>query len=258
MPDVAEQLFRMGDINFQGQFDRPFLLTMTKGKLAEMFNRVANLDAVGSWIFELNQLKGENTATVNHCKTMIELNKAVVDGYSRFDEFEREVSAAGRADVAGNEANTKANAIHIVYGRIKNRLDRLEAYENVAEVEKCLAEAEAAGSIAQGVQDAIDALIRINYNRQMRESNYNLAFQIAESLDTAEYHEKEQSHLSRKAADLRRLHSKYVKLGELGEKINLDKDAYANMLTDAGQCPICDSTLDQKTIDKEINRYDSG
>ena len=127
VPDVAEQLFRMGDINFQGQFDRPFLLTMTKGKLAEMFNRVANLDAVGSWIFELNQLKGENTATVNHCKTMIELNKAVVDGYSRFDEFEREVSAAGRADVAGNEANTKANAIHIVYGRIKNRLDRLEA-----------------------------------------------------------------------------------------------------------------------------------
>lgn len=56
--DVPEEIvtaLNMGDVNFQQQFDRPFLLDISAGEVAQYFNKIAHLESIDKVIKSLHQ-----------------------------------------------------------------------------------------------------------------------------------------------------------------------------------------------------------
>jgi len=89
VPKEVSDVLNMSEINFQSQFEQPFLLTKTPGEIALHFNKIAHIDMintatskVNSWIQNLNQTlsykEGELTQQEEKLKAYEEIDKQLV------------------------------------------------------------------------------------------------------------------------------------------------------------------------------------
>ena len=256
VPDAAQALFRMEDINFQGQYDKPFLLTMTKGKLAKLFNRVASLDAVGDWLYQLKLLKDESEVDFRHNTTMFEANTNLLKKYEQFDDFEALVTEATTADRQCSQLTNSAEEAHHRYGKIQNRLQQLERYEGLDRAIASMDEGIRLASLVQNLHEVANKLKAVNI-RKNRKANLAEAVEgmkLCQAVATKE-HDLHVT-LTAKHKDFLNMVVKREALRSVKAGLSASAKSYRAALEKHSKCPICFGQISSAVIEKEMEQYD--
>jgi hypothetical protein len=229
---------------------------MTKGKLAQMFNRVASLDAAAGWLDDLAARRTQQQAVLANAEDLLSKAEAAAERYSRFGELEALVTSSRDHHDAYLRKKADADAAHLVYGRVRNRLDRLARLQAVTPATKLAGTAAKEHELARGLIEvalALEALKR----RQERHRSVRKAVIEAEALRKKAAGSDAAAELAlTKAKDLGRLKAKRDRLRAVAEeKAALAADYKASMEA-MGRCPTCFQTVDAETIEREVRKYD--
>lgn len=256
VPDVVADLFHMTEINFQGQYDKPFLLTMTKGKLAQMFNRVAELDDIGIWLDDLKSRHTEQHFNEAKSTKLYESAEETIARYKHFGKFEALVTEAKVHEKNRECSETDADAAYLVYGRIRNRLDRLEQLEGLDRIATLIEDATKQDALAVNINEIIYKLSTME-SKRAKLTKFDKAIEDMEQLKAAAmYLEQDRCATAAMADDLSALETKRRELSQRKAEIKKLQHTYRRALEKLGKCPICFTDIDQEVINREVTKYD--
>ena len=98
VPIQIANIFSVGNINIQAQFDAPFLMTLTKGKLADAFNKLLKLDIIPNTLNALNAKKRAYQARVDGADIEIMEKNDKLLIYAGLDDAEKDLTVLINAD----------------------------------------------------------------------------------------------------------------------------------------------------------------
>jgi DNA repair exonuclease SbcCD ATPase subunit len=123
--DVPEEVFKtlnMSELNFQSQFDQPFLLTDSSGAVAQHFNSIAHLDAIDLGLKNIQQqIRQLDASIVSGSARAVDLEKQL-SGYDYLKDMETDVTL-----VEGMEKQRVA--LMVSWSRLDTALYELKAVD---------------------------------------------------------------------------------------------------------------------------------
>lgn len=248
VPDQVTEAAKLSDINFQGQFDKPFLLTMNSAELARMFNRVAQMDDADKWLADLKQQRKVATIEMQSAEDKVRTAQRDLDQLKGIDEAGELLKEAANAEALSNEKTEQAAQLKRIYGKLKNRQATLERWEVITRAYNLYTEAKFSYDFwATAVRAADDA-------RRIKAKVARLAL-INSVIDTATKAASEaDKQLTRmryqasKANCLRRWAAKGVKHMAIESKQLEVKNSYIEAIKASGKCPTCMAGIDSEAL----------
>lgn len=216
VPKEIKEALNVSDINFQTQFDQPFLLTNSPGEVAAHFNKIAHIDQIdtsnkkiNSWIQDLKTDIKKGTTKVEELEAEIKefeyLEKMEID-IEALEEVEKQLSLI-------SSGNSKLQKLIDSITEVENEIEEISGIfetetlidsilalyakqelltENKAKLEYHLAKAEAINSqlikyesllSIEPIVDAILALIKQQEAEESKKEN------LAKLLDSITYND---------------------------------------------------------------------
>jgi hypothetical protein len=123
VPEQVQSLLALSELNFAGQFDRPFLLTETAGEVARVLGRLTNVSLIFAAAREASRRKGELSGDLKAARA--ELQRCL-DEKPRFATLKDRLAALGRAEEAEHN--------HYALQQRWEKLDALQTRLAAAEV----------------------------------------------------------------------------------------------------------------------------
>lgn len=99
VPDQIKEFLNLTELNMQGQFDSPFLVTSSAGEIARTINRITKLENVDGWISALtkriNEAKNKTLLLEKQSQEIeIELGR-----YAGFEDLQSEIDDLQKASI---------------------------------------------------------------------------------------------------------------------------------------------------------------
>jgi exonuclease SbcC len=120
VPEAIQKAVNMGDINWQFQFDAPFLLSNTAGEVARQLNEITRLDVIDTAMANVGGKLRTVKSELDHAKGDLLLSKERVTRYKSLPEAEKALAKAEVLEGIATELRDDANGLRTL-------LDRLEA-----------------------------------------------------------------------------------------------------------------------------------
>jgi predicted PP-loop superfamily ATPase len=107
VPEPIAEMLQLEEINIQEQFDQPYLIWLTSGELANVFNRLSGMQRFDDW--QVSVSSGVRSANSEIRKNAVDIiaAKEQLDRYSELPvvdkllkeiiEFDKKISATGKA-----------------------------------------------------------------------------------------------------------------------------------------------------------------
>lgn len=92
VPDEIQQVININEINWQGQFDSPFLLSRNAGEVARQLNQVSNLSIIDTAISNASMLIRNNHKSIEDDLSISDDLQEKIDSYDYLEEFENDLS----------------------------------------------------------------------------------------------------------------------------------------------------------------------
>lgn len=120
IPDMVVEELNMDEINIQKQSDSPFLISETSGEVAAHFNRMANLEKIGTSIAyvttELNRVKQRKEAKENELLD----NRQQLRAFRYLDTLENALSVIEQLSVTISDSTSSSANLHRLMTKIHN------------------------------------------------------------------------------------------------------------------------------------------
>ena len=117
LPDEIKSVYPVIDwINFQFQFDSPFLLTLSGGEAAKLLNRVLKLDDIDAAIKNINQLDREKNAELKEVEKQLAKTNEEIKSLGWVEKAEGEIEALKGLE---NEIKIKINEKNTIISLIE-------------------------------------------------------------------------------------------------------------------------------------------
>ncbi len=91
VPPEVEKFLAVGDVNFQGQYDRPFWLGDSAGEVSRQLNKVVNLEIIDTVLGKLNSLGRDAGARVSLLEDRVEEARVLRDSLNSVPDMEEEL-----------------------------------------------------------------------------------------------------------------------------------------------------------------------
>jgi len=146
-PDFVTQALNIGQYNYQSQFDRHFLLSMTPAEVAKEFNKIVNLDEIDDAIVEINRLAYATSSELKYRKEALQELEEQRELYGYVPDLEL---AVGKAEQLHNAVQQKS-ALSVSLTRTIVRLGQID--EELAEVGELLQLDESVALLEKGAKE---------------------------------------------------------------------------------------------------------
>lgn len=134
VPDVVRGMLRVDEINFAGQFDKPYLLDVSLAETARVLGALTNIDVVLNASRESNRLRLADVATAKTLTAELSAAEAQVESFARLDELESAVADAERAIEESYTLAHKRDRLAKCVESIEMIVGRLKQLKTVGEV----------------------------------------------------------------------------------------------------------------------------
>jgi DNA repair protein SbcC/Rad50 len=212
LPDLIKEAININEINFQNQFDGPFLISSSPGQIAKEINKITNLEEVNKWNSNLTTQINSTNAQVK----VLEQERKTVKKQLKKQKY---LNAAKKKFNAYKKINKQITDLDKRADDIDALLDKLE-------------EAQGKASIIENKIELKEKHIKKIENIQIKIDKLN--DQISSLLEDIDYI------------------SKVIELMEKKEKtlkqISIKRKKYITYLKKQKTCPTCGVNLDSKTI----------
>lgn len=131
VPDVVTNFLLLDEVNIQKQLDSPFLLTESPGKVAQFFNKVANLDKIDSSISNINSEINKTKHSITFNENAIAEKENELNQYNNLPEIESLYRKAIRLAEKSNALEDKiaeAQGIITKTVNVRKEIDELSGY----------------------------------------------------------------------------------------------------------------------------------
>jgi len=188
VPRPVVDALQLEDINIQEQFDQPYLVWLTSGELANVFNRLGGMQQFEDWQAAVSSGIKEANAGLREAAANITAATAKLDRYKELPQVEQLIQQMQQCDTEVAKLNVKFNRLRQISASVKEQQRQLDAV--VATEADC---ATALGLVRQ--IRAMDAeCSRLEQRQQMLLQITNLADTI--SMAEAEYERARQNYLA--------------------------------------------------------------
>ncbi len=130
VPEEIVQALNMGEVNFQQQFDRPFLLDISSGEVAQYFNKIAHLENIDKALKLLHSKERTAKQNIERYTEDKEKSEQELEKYDDLDVIDRQLSICEKIDsylsVVANEIENISSII-LQVGQLQEQL----SFENV-------------------------------------------------------------------------------------------------------------------------------
>ena len=166
-PQEVQALFNMNNINISAQMDAPFLLSSSPGEVAQILNRVVNLDVIDTATSNIRKKKLEVDRELSAAEIRIdELNKQFTE-YAYLEELEKDIvvleALQNRKKTAQGEKALLQELITQCQGILKGQ----QAWYELLKAESILLETLILSGKRELTSSACDALLGL-YNQGIK------------------------------------------------------------------------------------------
>lgn len=245
VPDLVKEKINLSELNFQFQFDKPFLAMSSPGEIAKTINKITRLENVDTWVSSIRSdinFKNKEVTKLTQRNNKIDEELSGYDGLDHLDDVIKEFeNVTSELDSKAKEAVSLRRAIY-----------DLEILDNVIENFDCLLEDELLPVVAK--VEEVDEELNVLYTLQKFVDADNIVITIEEAVaqldELLEDVTVVQKHID-ELNDLNKLILLDDGIKDLdSEKKSLEKD-YKDRLLEAGICPTCGSEVYEAQV-KEV------
>ncbi len=115
VPEEIAELINMSEINWQRQFDAPFLLSESSGEVARRLNKIVNLDVIDSSLTKIQQKVRAIKNELEHKKEYSEELDKAIEELAYVDDLEEKVIALEELDADLKERVGNRNRLHTLF-----------------------------------------------------------------------------------------------------------------------------------------------
>jgi DNA repair exonuclease SbcCD ATPase subunit len=119
VPEQIAALLRLTDLNFAGQFDRPFLLDDSGSEVARVLGRLTNVTVIFEAAREGSRRKGEVARDLKKAEAEIARLTAEAERFARLREHISSVESAESALASAEHAETRAARLRALTGALR-------------------------------------------------------------------------------------------------------------------------------------------
>lgn len=135
VPDEVVKILRMTDINFQQQFDHPFLLDESPGAVAAHFNRISKLESIDRTIANLKKEERELKRAQQTNDKLIQELQSKLDKLSWLHDVEQLLAIAEGMETTKNELKEKYIHLRTILGTLKELGQEEQQLKTVLDLE---------------------------------------------------------------------------------------------------------------------------
>ena len=162
VPEDIRKAFDLNDINLQGQMDAPFLLSQSPGEVAQILNKVVNLDVIDKAISSIRKQKLKADGDLKSELTRVSQLEGDLEKFAYLDELETEISGLESLDVLLGKARVGVAGLQAIVREISRQEQRIAEVGNTLLAESMLADVLAMAERRKAVgaeHDRIDELL---------------------------------------------------------------------------------------------------
>jgi exonuclease SbcC len=126
VPDKISNILNIDQINFQNQFDNPFIISGTTGEISKAINKTTKLDISDDWLSELNSNKLKLSHEINQLTSQLDISTKKLKSYEGINGIE---IALNRASQLSNTLETELNKKNDI-GKILYHIQDIEIKTN--------------------------------------------------------------------------------------------------------------------------------
>lgn len=236
VPEPVQKILNMGQINYQDQWDSPFMLSMSPPEVARYLNSVSGLSQIDTTMANIKSKVSKTKTLLKIAKNDVEQSDKEINDLAFIDDLEVKVTELENIREKAEIARTRCAKIKAYLHAHKEKQEEIDGKEWIFDAKKDLV-------VLQEIQNKREALAtKILTIRTLVSSYEGSGVRI-----------KEAQALLKSKADLSKLEKLQPKLDELDERIDLvsSKVLKYNSLTEKIQ-KIKDNIQDYREHLKEI------
>ena len=166
-PQEVQALFNMNNINISAQMDAPFLLSSSPGEVAQILNRVVNLDVIDTATSNIRKKKLEVDRELSAAETRTnELSKQLTE-YAYLEELEKDIIVFETLQNRLKTTQAEKTLLHELITQWKGILQGQQAWYGVLKAEPELTNSITLWDMLRKASSDCDALLTL-YNQGVK------------------------------------------------------------------------------------------
>jgi len=133
VPEEVSDLLRLDpEINFQGQFDKHFLLSWTPGEVGRFFNRIVNLEKMDYAVSSIQKTVNSLSADIKANEALLVEHISSLDQYTDLDEAANQVNALDQLNAETDKIKEDISGLSDLLDNsqtVTGRLEDLKPYK---------------------------------------------------------------------------------------------------------------------------------
>ena len=139
--DVPEEIIRalnITKINWQGQFDPPFLLSLSPGEVASHFNKVARLDKIDTSLQNIQSWIRQLTSDIKYKEGQVEHDTEALKQFEHLEKFEIDVEVLEGMDKKLFNLRSNHTKLCLIYNSYLTNAEQILCFQDDLKIEKPL------------------------------------------------------------------------------------------------------------------------
>jgi chromosome segregation ATPase len=248
IPFEVKNIFNFSDINIQGQFDSPFLLSKGAGEVARFFNKIIKIDDIDKVLSLAEKKKRKTKSDLKYTEENLKKVEQDLKELEWIGKVDILLRKAGRLDKSIKEQEEIKNNIEELINRkeiIESKIDRVNINELKIlfnKVNKLSGEIEDKGKLFLDLNNLINKYEDLNRKLKI----YKKVKNIKVYFEQIEKTKQEINDLKDKKDNIESLIDKYENY-KTKEKSNLfELEKIKNILPD--RCPLCGNKIKEDLL----------
>lgn len=255
VPDEITQILNLSEVNIQRQWDQPFLLSESPGKVAEFFNKLIKLDLIDEVLSKAETMRRQNNRDIEENKNKQEEIAKQIKELSWVESASRQIEAIEKIQNKIEKTNERFDKLNNLIDQYHQYKDELAAIpENLDEPLKLMDSINNLEIKINQKQDKIDEISELldKYDKYCDELEEIKKFNLSDAEKLMKDIKKIEDKIIKKEQELVKAESildKYRKQKNLYEdlvQIEEDKKLLENQLGDT--CPLCGQPIDKEML----------
>ena len=239
IPDPIQQILNVSEINFQGQHDPPFWLSLSPGEVSRQLNAIVDLGIIDKALAGIKSKVRSATETVKVCNERLKQAETKRDDLAWVKDCQEEFTKVQELDATRTHRRAKA-------GQLRTMRDNLHALEQTRH--KASSQALASQNLVKLGARLIDGKRQVGDLQRIISECRRLQQIEKPDTETLDKSAKQISEIQQKFERFRSLICRIEESTEiLVQRIEALRDANENLsrLTKDQTCPICGGKFDE-------------
>lgn len=135
VPDAVINALNINDINFQYQFDSPFAISESPGRLTKIINDITKISQANQWIKKLNEFIRNNTNIYNDKKEELKETRKQLIKFKNLESIEKDIKKLNRIEKQISKLESESEEIEQLISDIEHSERKIKKLKSALKIE---------------------------------------------------------------------------------------------------------------------------